>query len=42
MLEEQMRQGVLALDAQLKHQREYLEAQASQQKKQFAMQVSTI
>eukprot|EP00392_Amoebophrya_sp_AT5.2_P004218 g4226.t1 len=39
MLEQQMKQGVMALDAQMKHQKEYLAAQAEQQKSQFAMQV---
>lgn len=39
MLEDQLRQGVLVLDAQVKHQRSYLIAQADQQKKQFTMQI---
>jgi len=39
MLEDQLRQGIMVLDAEVKVQRSYIVAQADQQKKEFIMQV---
>jgi len=40
MLDKQLKQGVLILDAQVKHQKEYLHAQADQQLKQFDLELT--
>lgn len=42
MLDDQAKQGTVVLEAQTKHQKDYLKTQAEQQKKQFIMQVSEI
>jgi len=39
MLDEQVKQGAAVLDAQCKHQKDYLKSQAEQQKAQFVMQI---
>merc|ERR1712066_620057 len=38
-LDDQAKQGTVVLEAQTKHQKDYLKSQAEQQKKQFMMQI---
>lgn len=39
MLDEQLKQGIAVLEAQVAHQKSYLRAQSEQQKKQFISQL---